>query len=236
VQTDRTKLKMKDRDAGLILLLTGRRRHDRFRADVDGAPVWLPHASFKALVKLVVARFRSNSGFATINRLTIHRLRKALGKRGKELIAIGSGEEYFLTIRKARAAEQVGGAPCFFELVERHFVSAEDAEVLREHCRQCNLGDDDDGFPAAVRKRRGNGKETKRKQSGNKAEIDIAGWPDHNLFQEKDGCHAKGVNCVALPGGRIPHVLANGRRARAGHEGGRQSTGCRIREAGEGSR
>src|SRR5579862_6524444 len=73
------------------LVLTGRRRDDHFRVDVDGGPIWLPCTSFKALVKLVVARLRSDSGLATISRLTVHRLRNALGKRGKQLIAIGSG-------------------------------------------------------------------------------------------------------------------------------------------------
>src|ERR1035438_2372920 len=101
------------------LLLTGRRQKDRFRVDVDGVAVWLPLASFKALAKLVVARFQSESGFATLDRLTIHRLRKAIGKRGKELIEIGSGEEYRLTFSKAKAAAQVCIAPCLCELVDR---------------------------------------------------------------------------------------------------------------------
>ncbi len=92
---------------------------------------------------------------------------KALGKRGMEWIEIGSAEEYRLKIPKAKAGQQVGITPCFFELVERRFISAEDAEALREGCRSCTLAEDDDEIPRPVRKRRGNGKETKRKRSGN---------------------------------------------------------------------
>jgi hypothetical protein len=167
MQTTLSQPTMKMRAAGPILLLTGRRRQDRFRVDVDGASAWLPHACFKSLVVLMAARFRSESGLATIGRLTIHRLRKDLGKRGKELIVICSGEEYFLAIPKAKATQQVGITPCFFELVERHFITAEDAEALREGCRSVRLAEDDDGIPPPARKRRGNGKETKRKRSGN---------------------------------------------------------------------
>jgi hypothetical protein len=105
MQTNRSNTTRKMRTTGLILLLlTGRRRQHRFRVDVDGVAVWFPLASFNALVKLVVARFRSDSGLAPLDRLTIHRLRKDLGKRGKELIVIGSREEYRLTISKAKAA------------------------------------------------------------------------------------------------------------------------------------
>ena len=86
-------------------VFTGQRRDGHFRVDVAGKPVWLPCASFKTLAKLAVALIRTDSGLAAIDRLTIHRLRKSLGKHGKELIAIGSGEEYRLTIPKTKIAE-----------------------------------------------------------------------------------------------------------------------------------
>ena len=118
-------------------------------------------------MKLAAVRFRSDAGFAEIDRLTIHRLRKMLGRPGKELIANGSGEEYRLALSKAEAAKRVILAPCFFELAERKFVAAADVELLRKHCRTRKLADDDNGISPPLRKRRGNRKETKRKPNGN---------------------------------------------------------------------
>jgi hypothetical protein len=150
------------------IVFTGRRLDDHFRVDVNGDSVWLPGASFKALVKLVVARIRSESGFATISRLTIHRLRKSLGTCGKQLIVIGSGEEYRMTIPKTKIADRVSVAPCFLELEERRIVPKEDLELLRKVCRRRRLVDDDDSRPSRpFGKPNGNGKETKRKRSGN---------------------------------------------------------------------
>ncbi len=151
-----------------VFVFTGRRRDDHFRVDVDGALVWLPCASFKALVNLVIARIRSETGLATISRVTIHRLRKALGTRGKLLIVTGSGEEYRLTIPKTKIADHVRVAPCFFELEERRIIPKEDAELLRKVCRRRRLVDEDDCHPPrGFGKPSGNDKETKRKRSGN---------------------------------------------------------------------
>ena len=150
------------------IALTGRRRDDHFRVDVDGVPVWLSGETFKALLKLVVATLKTESGRATISRLTIHRLRKSLGKRGEDLILNGSGEEYYLMIPKAKTAERMSVAPCFFELVGRNLVATEDAELLRKHCRRGRLVDDRDRNPPHLfTKPNGNRKETKQKRSGN---------------------------------------------------------------------
>jgi hypothetical protein len=134
-----------DRAEPFLVVLTGQRRRDYFRVDVDGAPIWLPGASFKALVKLIVARLNTESGLATIARQTIHRLRTTLGERGHELIVLGSGEEYCLSISSGKMAESVKVAPCFFELVGRRIVTMEDAELVRKACPGCSLADETEG-------------------------------------------------------------------------------------------
>jgi hypothetical protein len=131
------------KESGVSILLTGRRHDDHFRVDVDGTPIWLPCASFKSLVLLVHACVRSDSGLTHIPRLTIHRLRKALGAAGKQLIHTGSGEEYRLAISKSKIAARVGVTPCFVELVPLHVIIKDQAASLRKACRPCILRETD---------------------------------------------------------------------------------------------
>jgi hypothetical protein len=58
---------------------------------------------------------------------------------GKQLIETGCVQEYRLTIAKAKIAERVGVTHCFFELVDLHVVSTEEAETLRKTCSLCIL-------------------------------------------------------------------------------------------------
>ncbi len=167
MQKDRSIRRDNPTDAVLSALLTGRRRRDRFCADVGGEPVWLPHGPFDALVDLAAACFRSETGLAKIDPLVIHRLRKALGDPGKNLIVNGSGKEYYLAISKAQAAELLNVAPCFFELAEGGFLAADVVELLRESCRCRKLVEDDGGLTPPRRKSKRNRKEIKRKSNGN---------------------------------------------------------------------
>jgi hypothetical protein len=129
-----------------LIALTGSRHEDHFRVDVNGKPASLPYASFSALVSLVCARAQSESGFISIARSTIYRLRKALdanAKAGKSLIETGSGEEYRLTIPKAKLRASVCVASGFFDLVERNLITKEHGEILRLHCRRCKAASGD---------------------------------------------------------------------------------------------
>ena len=71
-------------ERGPTVLLTGQRQADRFRVDLVGRPVWLPCAALTALIKLIVTRLRAESGLAAIDRVTIFRLRRALGNPARE--------------------------------------------------------------------------------------------------------------------------------------------------------
>ena len=139
---ERTKEKTPDKTApsnNLLIVLTGSRRDDHFRVDVNGKPVLLTFACIAALVDLICARVRSDSGFLTSARSTIYRLRKAMDANagaGKRLIETGSGEEYRLTIPKAELPTRVGVTACFFDLVARNLITEEQAEILRKHCRR----------------------------------------------------------------------------------------------------
>jgi hypothetical protein len=129
--------------SAVCVLLTGRRQDDRFRIDVHGTPIWLSCASFQSLVALAHASIQTQSGLIPIPRLTIHRLRKAF-PAGKQLIRTGSGEEYRLTIPKSKIRARIGVTRCFFELVARHVITKDQAETLRQACRQCILRESDD--------------------------------------------------------------------------------------------
>jgi hypothetical protein len=134
----------KDPVAGIFIILTGGRRDDHFRIDVGDDAVFLPCASFSTLIDLIYARITSESGFINVPRGTIHRLRKAIDEcvgpgTGKKLIETGCVQEYRLTIAKAKIAERVGVTHCFFELVDLHVVTTEEAETLRKTCSQCIL-------------------------------------------------------------------------------------------------
>jgi hypothetical protein len=134
----------KDPVAGVFIILTGSRRDDHFRIDVGDDAVFLPCASFSTLIDLIYARITSESGFIHVPRGTIHRLRKAIDEcvgpgAGKQLIETGCVQEYRLTIAKAKIAERVGVTHCFFELVDLHVVTTEEAETLRKTCSLCIL-------------------------------------------------------------------------------------------------
>ena len=95
---------------------------------------------------LICARIQSDSGFLGSARNTIYRLRKGLdviAGAGKKLIETGRGEEYRLTIPCSELRARVGVARCFYDLVVRKFVAEEQADILRKHCRPCNLRDID---------------------------------------------------------------------------------------------
>jgi hypothetical protein len=102
-----------------------------------------PTTSFQSLVALAHASIQTQSGLIPIPRLTIHRLRKAF-PAGKQLIRTGSGEEYRLTIPKSKIRARIGVTRCFFELVARHVITKDQAETLRQACRQCILRESDD--------------------------------------------------------------------------------------------
>jgi hypothetical protein len=134
----------KDPVAGVFILLTGSRHDDHFRIDVGDDAVFLPCASFSTLIDLIYARITSESGFIHVPRATIHRLRKAIDERigpgaGKQLIETGCVQEYRLTIAKAKITDRVGVTHCFFELVDLHVVTPEEAETLRKTCPPCIL-------------------------------------------------------------------------------------------------
>src|SRR5438132_349198 len=59
-------------------LFTGLRHNNRYRLDVDGQTVWLPRSSLQILLKLVLARGSSESGFVRADGRYIHRLRHQL--------------------------------------------------------------------------------------------------------------------------------------------------------------
>jgi hypothetical protein len=126
------------------LMFTGRRRDDHYRIDMDGRAVWLPLASFGVVVELVCAAIQTESGLVPVGRGTIYHLRKSIDAvlgagAAVQLIATGAGEEYRLTILKAKIRRRVGIAPCFYELEGLQIVTKEQAALLRKHCAKRKL-------------------------------------------------------------------------------------------------
>jgi hypothetical protein len=134
------------------ILFTGERSHDQYRVRMFGKAARLTHSTLNALVELVIARAKLETGFVPLSRVTVSRLRRSLDyvKRsaGRTLIETGCGEEYRLSLTKEKLAKHTAVAPSFYELVALKAISQEQADQLTSICRLLNP--------------RGNRKDTKR--------------------------------------------------------------------------
>src|SRR5262245_42446472 len=116
--TPPTPTRVKRSAAPVTMTLTGNRRNDHFLIEFGGTPIKLTHATLKALVKLIIARGSPGSGFVSLPRVTVYRLRQSLGTQAANLIETGCGEEYRIALDPDRIGDQVTLHSSFFELEE----------------------------------------------------------------------------------------------------------------------
>lgn len=85
------------------LIFTGERKNRRYLVKFGNKSVWLSASLFAALSQLALGQRRSATGYCTLPRLTIHRLRQTIRRAlsmpaGDELIETGADSEYRLRI------------------------------------------------------------------------------------------------------------------------------------------
>jgi hypothetical protein len=118
------------------LTLSGDRANRHVLVRVHGRPLPVSFSQFTLLVRLVIARGTTPTGFVgdadTFHSVAVWRLRKAIDGvagpgAGKRLVQTGAGEEYRLAI----PATSVALEPSCSELVPIHFLTAEQLRSLR---------------------------------------------------------------------------------------------------------
>jgi hypothetical protein len=118
------------------LTLSGERANRHVLVRVHGQPLRVTYSQFTLLVKLVIARGTTPTGFVgnagTVHSVAVWRLRKAIDGvagpgAGKRLVETGAGEEYRLTI----PATSVALEPSCSELVPIHLLTAEQLRLLQ---------------------------------------------------------------------------------------------------------
>jgi hypothetical protein len=123
-----------------VLVLTGERSNRRVFVRFNGKQVKVTYSQFVVLVRLVIARGATPTGFIkdadSIHPVAVWRLRTALDQglgreAGKSLVETGAGEEYRLGI----PIRQVALEPSCSELLQIGFLTAQQLEELRRLCR-----------------------------------------------------------------------------------------------------
>jgi hypothetical protein len=120
--------------------LTGERRNGHVPFRVHDRPLWLSYSHFCRLVRLVIARGLTESGFVAdpdvLYPEAVCRLRLGIDEAagpgtGAILIETGFGREYRLGIPVSEAAL----GPEFAELAGRGVLTVEEVAMLRELCQ-----------------------------------------------------------------------------------------------------
>jgi hypothetical protein len=121
------------------LTLTGDRAYRHVFVRVYGRPLSLTYSQFTLLVRLILARGTTPTGFVGEDDpflpVAVWRLRKAMGgaaggEVGKTLVETGAGGQYRLGV----PATAVALEPSCSELVPLRFLTAEHLEALRRLC------------------------------------------------------------------------------------------------------
>jgi hypothetical protein len=119
--------------------MTGTRAHKALLFYFHDHPLLLSANLADIVVSMIVAKLDHDEGFTTATALEIFRLRKRLDAirpgSGMELIEVGIGDEYRLTIPREEIADRVLVTNCFFQLVDRKVISQAHADMLRQHLR-----------------------------------------------------------------------------------------------------
>jgi hypothetical protein len=118
------------------VLLTAQRHEGRHRPVVLGHEVWLASGEFTVLCRLAAAAIERPAEYLELDRLVVHRLRKAIDAAaqqsglGAKLIETGVGTEYRLTVPRGR----IGVDHTFAALPAPKFVRPADKAVLLAGC------------------------------------------------------------------------------------------------------
>ena len=121
------------------LTLTGERADGHVLVRVHGLPLPVSFSPFALLVRLILARGTTATGFVrdadTVHPVAVWRLRQAVDGvagpgAGKRLVQTGAGEEYRLAVPAAAVALE----PSCADLVPLRFLTAEQLEALRRVC------------------------------------------------------------------------------------------------------
>jgi hypothetical protein len=131
------------RDHRPPLVLTGERRDGHVLVRVRDQPLWLSYGHLCRLIRLVLARGLTPSGYVAdpdvLYPQGVCRLRKAIDEAvgpgaGGAFIETGVGCEYRLAV----PAREVALGPAFPELSRLGLVTAEELAKLQEFCRPCH--------------------------------------------------------------------------------------------------
>ena len=103
---------------------------------MNGATLPLSCSSFQLLVELIIALASSETGALEAEAVAVCRLRAALdgalgADTGKRLIVTGMKGRYRLMVPRKKLRARIQLTACFFELVDLHIISAEQADTLR---------------------------------------------------------------------------------------------------------
>jgi hypothetical protein len=125
---------------GPVLVLTGERANRQVVVRLDDQPLALTYSQFALLVRLIIARGTTRTGFVedadSAYAVAVCRLRKALDRvtgrgTGRTLIQTGAGEEYRLGVPVTCVALE----PSCAELLTAGLLTAEELQELRRLCR-----------------------------------------------------------------------------------------------------
>jgi hypothetical protein len=125
------------------LTFTGERRNRRLLVRIHAKSLWVSYGPFCGLVRLVLARGQTQSGFVTdpdvLYPVAVYRLRRAIDEAvepgaGTTLIETGLGAEYRLAV----PITDVALAPDFLEIAGVGVLAADELANLQGLCGPCH--------------------------------------------------------------------------------------------------
>jgi hypothetical protein len=123
----------------IMIQLSGERAHNRYHLEVNTAVVKVTHSALRTLVRLVIARGVTGTGFLSAPPATVHRLRQAVDRvsqrpASSSLIETGCRQEYRLAIPREELGQRVVLRPDFFELEDLGVLTKDQGLQLRQFC------------------------------------------------------------------------------------------------------